>query len=488
MTKAQLCELLGLPPAPGPDFAFAGITEDSRAVRPGALFVAVRGGAHDGHAFAAQAAAAGAVAILGDRAGCAELSGLPYIFHAAPRRAAGIVAHALHSNPSASLTVIGVTGTNGKSSTVCLVQSILERAGFRAAKFGTLGYEIAGETLPAPHTTPFAETLAENFARARDKGMSHVVMEASSHALDQDRVAGIAFDVAAFTNLTQDHLDHHRDMDDYRRAKLKLFQEIEGPGRFVVVNREDPAADVFIAAARVPCYTFGKRGDCRAARVRAELRRTTFHLETPWGGAEVAMSLLGEHNVSNALCAIAICGGLGIPVAALAEGVAAVERVPGRFEPVDAGQDFQVVVDYAHTDDALRNVLKAARAICGKRVLVVFGCGGDRDRGKRPKMGRVAAEMADFVILTSDNPRTEDPVRILLDVEAGVQSANRQKGDGYLVIEDRAEAIARALAMARPGDLVLIAGKGHEDYQIIGTTRRHFDDREIARKLLEDRP
>ncbi len=487
MTRQQLCETLGLGPSPGRDFTFDAVTEDSRKVRPGSLFIAVQGETADGHAFAPQAATAGAVAILGNRTELAELCGLPYVGCSAPRAAAGIIAHALHGNPSEHLVVIGVTGTNGKSSTVFLIHSILQAAGLRAAKFGTLGYEVAGQASPAPHTTPFAETLAEHFALARGKGMTHVVMEVSSHALDQDRVAGIEFQAAAFTNLTQDHLDYHQDMDTYRHAKLKLFHRLHGPGRFAVVNRDDPSADCFLAASQVPCYTFGKRGDCRATRVRAELRRTTFHMESPWGEAEVAMALLGEHNVSNALCAAAVCGGFGIPVGVVAEGIAAMPCVPGRFEPIDAGQDFQVVVDYAHTDDALRNVLTAARALCNGRVILVFGCGGDRDRGKRPKMGRVAAELATYAVVTSDNPRTEDPLRILLDVEAGIQSANKRKGEDYAVIENRAEAIAHALGMAKTGDLVLIAGKGHEDYQIIGKTKHHFDDREVARKLLEER-
>ena len=487
MNRQKLCEITGCAPGAGPGFTISSVTEDSRKARPGALFVAVAGGASDGHEFAPQAVAAGAAAILGDREGLIEFCGVPYLYSPHPRRAAGLAAHALAGDPSRQMKVVGVTGTNGKSSTVYLIQCILQHAGYRAAKFGTLGYEIGDELLPAPHTTPFGEVLADAFARAFTKGMTHVVMEASSHALDQDRVAGIDFDVAAFTNLTRDHLDYHKDMDAYRRAKLKLFECMAGPGKFTVVNRDDASAGHFIAASTVPCITYGAGGDCRASGIEAKLRRTCFRLDSPWGYATVETPLLGAHNVANILCAAAVCGGLNIPIETLVQGVAALRTVPGRFEPVDAGQEFQVVVDYAHTDDALRNVLQAARAICSKRVLLVFGCGGDRDRGKRPKMGRVAAELADFAILTSDNPRTEDPVRILLDVEAGLQSAGWHKEQNYLVIEDRAEAIAHALGMARPGDLVMIAGKGHEDYQIVGTERRHFDDRETARALLERR-
>ncbi|MDZ4859308.1 MAG: UDP-N-acetylmuramoyl-L-alanyl-D-glutamate--2,6-diaminopimelate ligase, partial [Candidatus Hydrogenedentes bacterium] len=352
---------------------------------------------------------------------------------------------------------------------------------------GTIGYDIAGTVYEAKHTTPFGEELAEMFARARDAGETHVVMEVSSHALEQDRVAGIHFACAAFTNLTQDHLDYHKDMDSYRNAKLLLFQRIEGEGSFTAVNLDDPAARAFQEASRVPCHTFGKNGDYRAVNPSIGAHRTQFTLQTPSGAAPVTMRMLGKHNVSNALCAAAICGGLGLPVNTIATALASIESVPGRFEHVDAGQDFQVIVDYAHTDDGLRNVLVAAREICNGRVIAVFGCGGDRDKGKRPKMGRVAAELADFAIVTSDNPRSEDPERILLDIEVGLQHAGKRKYDDYLMILDRKEAMQTAIGMAKPGDLVLIAGKGHEDYQLLGHTRIHFDDREIAREILVDR-
>jgi len=382
------------------------------------------------------------------------------------------------------MTVVGITGTNGKSSTAFLTQAVLRHAGHACANFGTLGYEIAGHCLPAAHTTPFAEELAHIFKKANDAGLSHVVMEVSSHALEQQRVAGIEFDVAAFTNLTQDHLDYHHDMDNYRQAKLQLFHELTGAGRFTVVNADDPSAQAFIAASKVPCHSFGRAGQCRALRIRTSMGSTQFHLLTPWGEAEVALKLLGRHNTSNALCAAAICGGMGMPVDRIAEGLAALQSVPGRFEPVDAGQDFFVIVDYAHTADGLRNVLQAARELTKGRVITVFGCGGDRDKGKRPKMGAVAAKLSDFAILTSDNPRTEDPHRIILDVEVGLQRAGKRKKDDYLVIERRQDAIRQAISMARPADLVMIAGKGHEDYQILGTNRIHFDDREVARAAL----
>jgi len=486
MKLTQIPELLHCEPVPAPDLEIAAVTEDSRRVAPGAVFVAVPGARTDGHAYVRQAVEAGAIAVVGARPEAGQVHGVPYFGVENPRRAVGLLAHAVAGWPSLDMKVAGITGTNGKSSTVALVQRALEVGGHRAAAFGTLGYDIAGARTAARHTTPFAEDLAAMFKQAREAHQTHVVMEVSSHALDQDRVAGIDFDVAAFTNLTQDHLDYHGDMDAYRRAKLRLFERIEGAGRFTVVNRDDASADAFIAASHVDCFTFGNRGDCRATEIRIEVSGTRFHAATPWGDTDIAMRLLGEHNVSNALCALAICGGLGVPINRIAQGIGSLESVPGRFEYVDAGQDFLVVVDYAHTEDGLRNVLLAARALRPKRIILVFGCGGDRDRTKRPKMAAVAAELADYAVITSDNPRSEDPARIILDIESGIQHAGKKKGDDYLVFADRAEAIRRAIGMAEPGDLVLIAGKGHEDYQIIGTERIHFDDREVARRMLKE--
>jgi UDP-N-acetylmuramoyl-L-alanyl-D-glutamate--2,6-diaminopimelate ligase len=487
MKPPELLNLLGCPPRDLADFEVGAVTEDSRRAGPGTVFVAVCGDHVDGHVYAEGAVAAGAVAIAGDRSGLETLSGVPYLRVDSPRRAAALLAHALAGNPSKELTVIGITGTNGKSSTACLTQSILKTAGHSAANFGTLGYDLGSEILPALHTTPFGEDLAAMFQCAKTLGISHVVMEVSSHALAQERVAGIDFNAAAFTNLTQDHLDFHGDMTLYREAKLKLFRGIAGEGRFGVVNAEDPAASYFIDASGAPCYRFGKGGDYKAKKIRTGLGGTKFSLKTPRGDADVSMNLLGKHNVSNALCAAAICGGLGVAIEHIVRGLAALPKVPGRFEAVDAGQDFYVIVDYAHTEDGLENVLSAAREMCSGRIITVFGCGGDRDKGKRPKMGAVAGKKSDIALLTSDNPRTEDPHRILLDVEIGLQREGLHKGEGYLVIEDRAEAIRKAIQLAKSGDLVMIAGKGHENYQILGDRRIHFDDCEVARAALAER-
>lgn len=491
LTKNELCDLLGAELPGGVQFTVSSVTEDSRRVRPGAVFVASPGGHVDGHDFAAQAAASGAVAVVGARKGGGELCGLPYLHAEDARTAAGLIAQALAGDPTARLRVIGVTGTNGKTSTCHLTRAVLNHAGHSCANFGTIGYEIGGTLYNAPHTTPFAEDLADMFVRAETAGHTHVVMEVSSIALDQERVAGLRFAAAAFTNLTRDHLDYHGDMDRYLAAKLKLFRRMEPSAdmrqepRFTVANAEDPATPHFANISRVPCYRYGRGGDVRAEQVRLDFGGASFRLVTPFGAADTRIRLIGHHNLSNALCAAALCAGLGVPVDAVAEGLGTLASVAGRFEPVDAGQPFYVIVDYAHTDDGLINVLRAARTLCKGRIITVFGCGGDRDKGKRPKMGAVAASMSDFCIITSDNPRTEDPHRILLDVEVGMQRADKRKGDDYLVMESREEAIRKAVSLAMPGDLVMIAGKGHENYQIIGTERRHFDDREEAMAALK---
>ncbi|HOF38801.1 MAG TPA: UDP-N-acetylmuramoyl-L-alanyl-D-glutamate--2,6-diaminopimelate ligase [Candidatus Hydrogenedentes bacterium] len=485
MRLKELSKWLNAERALETDAVITSAVEDSRRVTPGAVFVAIQGETSDGHEHATDAAGRGAVAIIGGRKGLEKLAGLPYVYVPNPRQTLGLLAHRLAGDPSKDMTVIGITGTNGKSSTALLTQHILKTCGCPAACFGTLGYSIAGVTLQAKHTTPFGDELAAIFRRAREARQSHVVMEVSSHALAQERVAGIDFDVAAFTNLTQDHLDFHQDMEAYGAAKLLLFERLEGPGRFTVVNREDPAADAFIRASRVACFTYGKGADVRAVGVRAEGPGTGFRVESPWGEAEVTVPLVGKHNVLNTLCAIAICGGLELPLSAVAAGLASAPVIPGRFERVSAGQDFEVIVDYAHTEDGLRNVLKATRALTRGNVIVVFGCGGDRDRGKRPKMGAAAGELADYAIITSDNPRTEDPEQILLDIEVGIRRIGKHRPEDYNLILDRAEAIRLGIAMAKSGDAVLIAGKGHEDYQILGTERIHFDDREVARAALE---
>lgn len=475
----------GLDPSAASAIAVTSVTEDSRRVAPGALFCAVGGGKRDGHDFAEEVRERGAAAICGDRPGLTVLAGLPYLYAPQPRKALGVIAHALAGDPTAAMRVVGVTGTNGKSSTVVLTAHVLNASGRKTAAFGTLGYSIGEETFAADHTTPFGEELARLFAEARKAGCDYGAMEASSHAIAQERIAGVRYRAAAFTNLTQDHLDFHASMEEYCEAKLGLFRRVEGEGSFCVVNVEDPWSGRFIDAAPGTVFTFGDGGDCRAADIRMEGSRAAFIAHTPWGASEVRVPLLGRHNVMNALGVIAICGGFGLSLVDIAAGLESAPRVAGRFEPVDCGQPFHVIVDYAHTDDGLRNVLTAARSICSGRVITVFGCGGDRDKTKRPKMARASAELSDYCIVTSDNPRTEDPLAILADIERGMIDAGKTRVRDFDVIADRREAIVRAIGLARPGDLVMIAGKGHEDYQILGTEKIHFDDREEARKALE---
>ena len=487
MNLHDFCRLTAIN-APGvQDVPVASVTEDSRRVKPGTVFAALPGEHTDGHDFAQAAADNGAIAIIGSRQGIESFGGLPYLYAEDPRRAVGIGCHALVGDPTKDMNVIGVTGTNGKSSTVVMIQHLLNALGKSTACLGTLGYSVGGENFPAPHTTPFAEDLARLLKQAWDAGQQYAVMEASSHAIEQERIAGIHYTVAAFTNLTQDHLDYHHDMDTYRAIKMRLFDRISRENGFTVVNVDDPSASAFIDASTVTCHTYGANGECRAIEPEFGLRQTSFKVTSPWGDALVRMKLIGAHNVSNAMCAITVVCGLGVPLSDTAEALTTLQNVPGRFECIDAGQDFAVVVDYAHTDDGLRNVLQTARAICGKRVICVFGCGGDRDRGKRPKMAAVAAELADYSIITSDNPRTEDPQQILNDVEAGAIAAGQQIDSDYELIGDREQAIRRGIKLAASGDLVMIAGKGHEDYQILGAEKIHFDDREVARQILTER-
>jgi UDP-N-acetylmuramoyl-L-alanyl-D-glutamate--2,6-diaminopimelate ligase len=491
LTQYDIKRLLALE-ADVPIMEISSVTEDSRQVRPGTLFVASVGEKTDGHLYAAAARDAGAVAVLGNRADFTDAGGIPYLYYDRPHRAAALLAQALAGNPTRELCVIGITGTNGKTSTACLTQHLLNCTGNKAANLGTLGYDLAEKRIHAAHTTPFGETLAGLFAEARKAELTHVVMEVSSHALAQERVAGVDFNVAAFTNLTRDHLDYHETMDSYLQAKIKLFEMVRDADasdvpRFGVVNKEDSCARPFKKIMPDRTFTYGTGGDVRAEGIHICADGASFRLVSPWGNRDVHIHLVGKHNVLNALCAFTIGAGLNLPMDAVIEGIAALPAVPGRFEAVHAGQDFSVIVDYAHTDDGLRNALMAARAVCTGRIILVFGCGGDRDKGKRPKMGAVAAELADFVVATSDNPRTEDPARILLDIEVGLQHKGKHKQDDYVVIESRREAIFYAIALAHPNDLVLIAGKGHENYQIIGTERRHFDDREQSLEALRER-
>ena len=465
------------------------ITDDSRAVAGGSMFVAVKGERVDGHGFVEQAIKAGAVAVI---AQAPVGSGpVPFALVADSRKALGLLGSRFHRDPSARLKMIGVTGTNGKTTTTYLCKALLEGIGRRVGLIGTVGYQVGQETFPASHTTPGALDLQALLAKMVERGLNAAVMEVSSHALALDRTSGCEYDLAVFTNLTQDHLDFHHTMDEYFEAKVRLFTGLGGgkkAGKRALINVDDPRGNAIRAACPVPVWGFAIQGqaDLKAERVRLSLTGTTFTAATPAGSFTVESRLVGEHNVYNLLGAIGVALHDGATSDQICEAAAHITHVPGRFERVSSGKDFTVIVDYAHTEDALIRVLTAAQALKTGRIITVFGCGGDRDRGKRPKMGRAAVEYSDVVILTSDNPRTEDPLAILREVEIGVQEALGHRSHvQYRSVPDRREAIGAAIREAHRGDIVLIAGKGHEDYQIIGTKKFHFEDREVAREAIQ---
>ena len=471
------------------DGSITSVTDDSRSVSSGSLFVAVKGERVDGHKYVGQAIKAGAAAIVGQD--FVETASVPFVQVTDSRKALGLIGSRFYGDPSAQLAMIGVTGTNGKTTTTYLCKALLENIGRRVGLIGTVAYQVGAETIPASHTTPGAVELQRLLARMNEAQLDSVVMEVSSHALAMDRTAGCEYDVAVFTNLTQDHLDYHRTMEEYFQAKLRLFTGL-GQGKKTrqraIVNMDDPRGVYVRAACRVPVwgYALNVSADLVAENVRLSMNGSTFTAATPAGTFTVESRLVGEHNVYNLLGAIGVALHRGATCEQVREAVARVTNVPGRFERVSAGQDFTVVVDYAHTEDALVRLLTAARTLKTQRIITLFGCGGDRDRGKRPKMGRAAVEFSDVVILTSDNPRTEDPLAILREVEAGVcEALQRRPSVQYHMVADRREAIRTAVGLARPGDILLIAGKGHEDYQIVGTKKMHFDDREVAREAIQ---
>ncbi|HYO63126.1 MAG TPA: UDP-N-acetylmuramoyl-L-alanyl-D-glutamate--2,6-diaminopimelate ligase [Pyrinomonadaceae bacterium] len=464
------------------------VTHDSRQAGAGVLFVAVTGANVDGNEFVRQAAERGAVGVISECARPPDFAGA-WIRVADARRALALAAAEVHRHPSRELRLVGITGTNGKTTTAYLLNSMAEAAGARTALVSTVEYRVAGERLKAAHTTPEASDVQRLLRRAVGAGCRVAVMEASSQALDLHRCDALRYEAAVFTNLTRDHLDYHKTMDAYFAAKLRLFDGSLGePPRVAVVNADDErgaqlARDLKGKGLRVLTYAARGRADVTAREAESSLSGMSFVLGTPEGERRVESPLVGRPHVYNILASAATSLALGFGLDEIARAVGLCAGAPGRFERVEHAGDFAVVVDYAHTDDALANVLRTAREVTEGRVLTVFGCGGDRDRTKRAPMGERAAALSDVVIVTSDNPRTEDPEAILADIEVGLRSTGRP----YLKIADRHEAIHRAVAEARAGDLVLIAGKGHEDYQIIGRETTHFDDREVAREALAGR-
>jgi UDP-N-acetylmuramoyl-L-alanyl-D-glutamate--2,6-diaminopimelate ligase len=456
-----------------PEVEVAGLAYSSSSVTPGTLFFCVPGFKADGHDFAPDAVDRGAVALVVQR----PLGlGVPEIVVDDVRSAMGPAAARFHGDPTADLRVVGVTGTNGKTTTTFLIRELLEAAGVQTGLLGTVTSIVGGAEEPVERTTPEAVDMQRLFARMLSEGDRAVAMEVSSHALKLGRAEGIRFAVRVFTNLTQDHLDFHKTMDEYYAAKKLLFMRPGGPS---IVNLDDPYGRRLAGEIGSPTtYAVDHPADYRALDVRFDTNGSTFTLEHPDGRVELKTRLPGLFNVQNALAAVAAARALDVPMDTIAAALAQAGRVPGRFEPVDEGQDFAVLVDYAHTPDSLDNVLRAARAITRGKLHVVFGAGGDRDTAKRPLMGQAAAEHADRVIVTSDNPRSEDPESIVDMVMAGV-------GPDAERIVDRRVAIARAIETAEPGDVVVIAGKGHEQGQEFENGRKEpFDDRDEARKVL----
>jgi len=472
--------------AGGPgEVRISSLAYDSRAVTPGALFFALLGEKLDGARFVPDAIARGAVAVASPRPRPAELQeNVAWIELPAgkERRALAQAAANFYDHPAKALTLSGVTGTNGKTTTTFLVDSIFRATGFISGLVGTTGYRTPRGFREAVNTTPESLDLQRMFAEIRDGGGTHAVLEASSHALAMDRLWGCHFAAAIFTNLTRDHLDYHGNFEDYFAAKSRLFQGTgAGPADCAVINVDDPYAGRLQGLSR-RTLTYGLKGaDITTKKFSPSFDGLEFTAQTPAGKIEIRSALVGRINVYNILAAVGAAVALEIPVAQIERGIAGLELVPGRFQRIDEGQPFLVVVDYAHTDDALRNLISTARGLAQKgRIITLFGAGGERDRTKRPLMGEAAGSLSDLVVLTSDNPRGEDPLRIINDVVVGLQRA----GASYQVEADRERALEIALDQAHPGDIVLLAGKGHETYQLLGDRTVEFDDREKARAIL----
>lgn len=461
-----------------------GLSYDSRQAKPGFLFVCIPGFKTDGHTFAGKAIENGATVIVAER----EIDvpeGITLLMVANCRIVLAQLSSNFFHRPSEELRVVGVTGTNGKTTTTHLIQAILEEAGKKTGILGTLYARIEDIEKDLGRTTPESLDIEEFTGMVRDKNGEYLIMEVSSHALDLGRVDRISFDAAVFTNLTQDHLDYHKTMNEYKESKLKLFQQVaDGEGKFAIVNADDPAAQDFIKVSGSACYTYAinNPADIRAVKLKSTMKGSRFTVVSKNKEFEVNMKLIGLFSVYNALAAISFAIQEGIDTNVIKTALEKMEGVAGRFEQVDCGQNFTVVVDYAHTPDGLENILKTGQEIKENRLITVFGCGGDRDRTKRPQMGKIAAQYSDFSIVTSDNPRSEEPEAIIDDILPGLNSIENAH---FAKIVDRRDAIEHAIRLARKGDLVIIAGKGHETYQLVKDQVLHFDDREVAREILK---
>ncbi len=460
----------------GADMNIDVLEYDSRKVRPGSLFCCVVGTFSDGHAYAETAVEAGAAALLAER----ELPiDVPQVIVPNTRIAMAEMAAALYGHPEREMQLVGITGTNGKTTTTYMIKAIAERAGKKVGLIGTIRNMIGGRVIETERTTPESVDLYRLLREMKDEGVELVVMEVSSHSLDQHRVHGLMFDVGEFTNLTQDHLDYHKTFENYLAAKQKLFFQ----SKCGVINIDDPYAAAMMEPLTLPIVTFGirERADVCASEIDITTRGVQFDMHFPGGATRINIPIPGLFSVFNAMGAAAVALALYIPMEHIKSGLEDMKSVSGRLEPLPTGDlGFSVFVDYAHTPDALENVLKTVRGFAKGRIITVFGCGGDRDRAKRPIMGEIAGRYSDRLVVTSDNPRTEDPFKILEAIEEGV----KKSGCAYVTIEQRREAIRHALENARKDDVIVVAGKGHENYQEINGVKHHFDDKETVMELL----
>ncbi|HEX4165219.1 MAG TPA: UDP-N-acetylmuramoyl-L-alanyl-D-glutamate--2,6-diaminopimelate ligase [Bryobacteraceae bacterium] len=485
MKFAQVFETIptiGAIPATLAEAEVRGLAYDSRKVEPGFLFFAFPGAKTDGAHYAAAALEKAALAVVSDRPAYGQTRHAPWVQVGKGRQALAVAARNFYGKPDERILLSGVTGTNGKTTSTSLIDSILHAAGKTTALIGTIEYKLAGRTLPAVNTTPESLDLFRMFAELEQAGGTHATLEASSHALDLGRIYAMQFHTVAFTNFTRDHLDYHGTMEEYFAAKQLLFTPASvPPPRFAIVNADDPELRHLKTDPQTELLRFGREhGDVHAENVQSDFSGLRFDVVTERTRFRVESSLVGHINIYNILLASAVALTYDISEEHIQKGLADLQRVPGRFERVEEGQPFTVVVDYAHTDDALRNVIAVARGLRPKRVITLFGCGGDRDRAKRPLMGVAAAEMSDYVVLTSDNPRSEDPLAIMNDALVGLSRYDTP----HVAEPDRERAIRKALETAAPGDVVILAGKGHETYQILRDGPIPFDDREVARRVL----
>ena len=473
-----------------------GVSHDSREVKPGDLFVALTGARSDGAQFVAEAVKKGAVAIVAEKAVTTDI---PVLTLPNTRKGLALIASNFYGKPTQELQMLAVTGTNGKTTVTYLLEAICSAGGAAVGRIGTIETRYAGKSLPATHTTPDALALHKLFRDMVDAGSDTVVMEVSSHAIVQERIHGLTFRAAGFTNLSRDHLDYHKDMEEYFQAKRRLFSENLASGGVAVVNGEDTYASRLyneVRNAKRMAWKFSRlgNGEISAAGVEYSLQGIKATLKTPAGDIAIKSTLTGPHNLENILAATGMALGAGFSRQDVKEGIERVKSVPGRMDRIEKN-GLLAVVDYAHTEDALKRSLEASRTLAKGRLIVVFGCGGDRDKGKRPTMGQVAAEGSDLAILTSDNPRTESPDEIIAEITPGLEKGGFKRisvgkaklGEGgYLVEADRQAAITLAASLAKPGDLILVAGKGHETYQQVGANRLEFDDRAVAEKALAE--